>query len=207
MRKLLIAVLCCLPLTTFAQWSFVVSGSGGMSDFKAQYKDIAEFRSGPGFGGDASIRYSIPLSNFHVSLGAGYLHYNSENAAEPPVNPELDPDYINNAHAYLDESLSSLYLPLTVSFYYSDRELSPLFEAGSMLNVVLGTGDFSEVGGYSAKSTMFSFMVGVGVRYKLYKDNALEVKFRYTRSTNMLDNLSNSQWSYPSLNVGYSIKL
>jgi hypothetical protein len=53
---------------------------------------------------------------------------------------------------------------------------------------------------------MFSFIAGAGARYRIYKNNALEVKLRYTQTTNMLE-LSDSNWSYFSLNVGYSIML
>lgn len=203
-KKLLIAILCCLPAATFAQLSVVPSGSVGMSDFKLKYKGISDFKPDVGFGGDVTLRYSIPYSYIYVSAGIGFLNYKSINDAVPPKEPELDPEYIG--HAYLDERLNSLYFPLTVGFYLPDKKLSPLVEAGGILNVVLSTGDFTKAGGYDEKQAIFSFMAGAGVRYKLYKENALEVKFRYTQSTNMLE-LSGSRWSYFSLNVGYSIKL
>ena len=204
MRKLLIAMLCCLPATLYSQWSVVPSGSVGMSDFKLEYKSISEFSPDVGFGGDVSLRYSIPYSYFYISAGVGFQRYKSTNDAEVPEDPGLVPGYVS--HAYLDESLSTLYVPVMVGFYLPEKKISPLVEVGGMLNIILNTGDFTEASGYKEKSTMFSFMAGAGARYRIYKNNVLEVKLRYTQTTNMLE-LSDSSWSYFSLNVGYSIML
>ncbi len=204
MKKLLITMLCCLPATLFAQWSIVPSGSVGMSEFRLDYMGISEFSPAVGFGGDVSLQFDIPYSFFYVSAGAGFQRYQSTNNAVPPENPTLNPD--NTDYAYLDEALSSFYFPVTAGFYLPEKKLSPLVEAGGIVNLVLSTGDFTETSGYKEKSTMFSFMVGAGVRYKLYKDNALEIKLRYTQSTDMLE-LSGSHWTYFSLNVGYAIRL
>lgn len=203
MKKLLITVICCLPAALCAQWSIVPSGSVGMSDFKLKYKELSDFKPYVGFGGDVLLRYSIPYSYFYLSVGAGYLKYSSENDATLPDDVPL-PEH--TGYAYADESVSSVYFPVMGGFYLPERKLSPLVEAGAILNVVIDTGDFTECSGYKDKSAMFSFMVGAGVRYKIYKENALEVKFRYTQTTNMLE-LSKSYWSYFSLNVAYSISL
>lgn len=204
MKKLLIAALCCLPITLIAQFSIVPSGSVGMSTFKLEYKNISDFKADVAFTGDVLVRYSIPNSYFYASTGVGFLSYKSNNDAEPIDAMIPPPEAIK--HAYLSESLNALYFPLYIGFYLPEKELSPVIEVGGVLNTVLSTGDFSEQGKYEENSTMFSFVVGAGLRYKLYKNNALEVKLRYTQTNNMLE-LSGSRWTLFSLNVGYFIVL
>lgn len=71
MKKLLITILCRLPIASSAQWCIAPSGSVGMYDFKLEYKGVSEFKPDVGFSGDISLRYSIPFSKFYLFVGAG----------------------------------------------------------------------------------------------------------------------------------------